>query len=315
MTKERIRGHLLIFTANLIFGINYPISKWLLDGRLTPEFHTLSRMVAACILFWSISFFLPREKLSLKEIGILFACSLCGVAGNQSLFIWGLSMTSPIDASVITTGTPIIVMLFAAVFLREPITWLKTAGVFIGAAGAVWLVMLSTGTSDKVSSLAGNLCIFGSSFIYALYFVFSKPLSEKYQAVTMMKWMFLFAVLEVAPITLPAMLQPNGMFIVPADGLTFAAMAYVLIGATFLAYLLIPMAVRRIRPTSASMYNYVQPIVACAIAIAVAQDCFTWTKLLAALTVFVGVYVVTQSKARRDIPQDPKQNEARKAGS
>lgn len=306
MTKERIQGHLLIFTANLIFGINYPISKWLLDGRLTPEFHTLSRMLAACLLFWAISFFLPREKLSSKEIGILFACSLCGVAGNQSLFIWGLSMTSPIDASVITTGTPIIVMLFAAVFLREPITRLKVSGVLLGAAGAVWLVMLSADDSAKnsVSSLAGNLCIFGSSFIYALYFVFSKPISERYQAVTIMKWMFLFAVLEVAPLTLPAMLRPEGMFIVPADFQTVAAMAYVLIGATFLAYLLIPMAVRRIRPTSASMYNYVQPIVACALAIFVAQDNFSWDKLLAALTIFCGVYMVTQSKARRDLPEN-----------
>lgn len=302
MTKERIQGHLLIFAANLIFGINYPISKWLLAGRLTPEFHTLSRMVAACVLFWGISFFLPKEKLSLKELSVLFACSLCGVAGNQSLFIWGLSMTSPIDASVITTGTPIIVMIFAAIFLREPITWLKTAGVFVGASGAVGLVLLSAGASNPTSEsgLAGNLCIFGSSFIYALYFVFSKPLSEKYQAVTMMKWMFLFAVLEVAPLTVPSMLKPGGMFIVPADALTIAAMAYVLVGATFLAYLLIPMAVRRIRPTSASMYNYVQPIVACALAIFVAQDNFTWTKLFAALTVFLGVYMVTQSKARRD---------------
>ncbi len=303
MTKERIQGHLLIFTANLIFGINYPISKWLLDGRLTPEFHTLSRMLAACVLFWGISFFLPKEKLKFKEIAVLFACSLCGIAGNQSLFIWGLSMTSPIDASVITTGTPIIVMLFAAIFLREPITWLKTAGVLVGAGGAIWLVLLSATTSENASasSLAGNLCIFGSSFIYALYFVFSKPISEKYQAVTMMKWMFLFAVLEVAPLTVPAMLRPGGMFIVPADFQTIAAMAYVLIGATFLAYLLIPMAVRRIRPTSASMYNYVQPIVACALAIAVAQDHFTWTKLLAAMSVFFGVYLVTRSKARRDL--------------
>lgn len=306
MTKERIHGHLLIFTANLIFGINYPISKWLLDGRLTPEFQTLSRMVAACILFWGISFFLPKEKLSLKEIAVLFACSLCGIAGNQSLFVWGLSMTSPIDASVITTGTPIIVMLFASVFLREPITWLKTTGVLIGASGAIGLVLLSADGSKtaSASSLAGNLCILGSSIIYALYFVFSKPISEKYQAVTMMKWMFLFAVLEVAPLTLPAILRPNGMFIVPADGATIAALAYVLIGATFLAYLLIPMAVRRIRPTSASMYNYVQPIVACALAIVIAQDRFTWAKLLAALTVFLGVYMVTRSKARRDMPKE-----------
>lgn len=302
MTRERIRGHLLIFSANLIFGINYPISKWLLDGRLTPEFHTLARMVSACALFWLLSLFMPREKLSLREIGILFLCSFCGIAGNQTLFIQGLSMTSPIDASVITAGTPIIVMLLAAVFLREPITRMKSGGVLLGAAGAVGLVLQSgQGGNAAAASFAGDACVLGSSLIYAVYFVFSKPLSEKYSAVTMMKWMFLFAVIEVAPLTLPAIVRPGGAFAAPPDARTFAGMAYVIFGATFLAYLLIPMAVRRIRPTTASMYNYVQPVVACALAILFAQDVFSAGKLLAAAAVFLGVYFVTKSKARRDM--------------
>lgn len=302
MTRERIRGHLLIFSANLIFGINYPISKWLLDGRLTPEFHTLARMVSACALFWLLSLFMPREKLSLREIGILFLCSFCGIAGNQTLFIQGLSMTSPIDASVITAGTPIIVMLLAAVFLREPITRMKSGGVLLGAAGAVGLVLQSgQGGNAAAASFAGDACVLGSSLIYAVYFVFSKPLSEKYSAVTMMKWMFLFAVIEVAPLTLPAIVRPGGAFAAPPDARTFAGMGYVIFGATFLAYLLIPMAVRRIRPTTASMYNYVQPVVACALAILLAQDVFSAGKLLAAAAVFLGVYFVTKSKARRDM--------------
>lgn len=302
MTRERIRGHLLIFSANLIFGINYPISKWLLDGRLTPEFHTLARMIGACALFWLLSLFMPREKLSLREIGILFLCSFCGIAGNQTLFIQGLSMTSPIDASVITAGTPIIVMLLAAVFLREPITRMKVGGVLLGAAGAIGLVLQSGRSGDAAAaSFAGDARVLGSSLIYAVYFVFSKPLSEKYSAVTMMKWMFLFAVLEVAPLTLPAIVRPGGAFAAPPDARTFAGMAYVIFGATFLAYLLIPMAVRRIRPTTASMYNYVQPVVACALAILFAQDVFSAGKLLAAAAVFLGVYFVTKSKARRDM--------------
>lgn len=307
MISERVKGHLLIFTANLIFGINYTISKWILAEHLTPEFHTLLRMVVACVLFWGISYFLPKEKLSLKELGVLFLCSLGGIAGNQALFTQGLSMTSPIDASVITTGTPIIVMLLAAVFLREPITWKKTLGVLLGASGAIWLVLQSApqsggnASAESSSSLAGNLFIFGSSLIYATYFVFSKPLSVKYQAVTMMKWMFLFAVFTVAPLTVPAMLRPNGILLAPLTFEAVAAITYVCVGATFLAYMLIPMAVRRIRPTSASMYNYVQPMVACALAIVVAQDVFSWSKLLAAVIIFLGVYLVTQSKARRDL--------------
>lgn len=305
MTKERLKGHALIFSANLIFGVNYPISKWLLAERLTPEFHTLARMVFACAMFWALSFFLPREKLSLKEIAVLFVCSTCGVAGNQALFIQGLSMTSPIDASVISTGTPIFVMILAAIFLHEPITKLKIGGVLLGATGAAWLVSQSMPQGDvpAVSSIPGNLCVLASCVVYAIYFVFSKPLSERYRAVTMMKWMFLFASIEVAPFTIPSIIEPNGVLLAGAefDAKTLGALAYVVGGATFLAYLLIPMAVRRIRPTTASMYNYVQPIVACVIAIIIAQDTFSWQKLLAAAAVFLGVYMVTKSKARRDM--------------
>lgn len=305
MTRERLKGHALIFSANLIFGINYPISKWLLAERLTPEFHTLARMVFACVMFWTLSFFLPKEKLPPKALLVLFICSFCGVAGNQALFIYGLSMTSPIDASVITTGTPIFVMLLAAVILREPITWLKTAGVLLGAAGAACLVAQSNphgGSGAAIASVPGDLCVLASCVVYAIYFVFSKPLSEKYSAVTMMKWMFLFASAEVALFAVPT-ISDGGILLEGAtfDEKTFAAMAYVIGCATFLAYLLIPMAVRRIRPTTASMYNYVQPIVACALAAAIGQDSFSPGKLLATAAVFVGVYMVTKSKARRDM--------------
>ena len=146
MNKEQATGHLLIFTSALIFGLNYPISKWLLTTYLTPEFYMCARMIVSCALFWGLSLCVPREKLSLKEIGIFLLCSVGGVTGNQLLFVWGLDMTSPIDASVITSGRPIIVLLLSALILRERITRLKTAGVLLGAAGAIWLILLS-GTS------------------------------------------------------------------------------------------------------------------------------------------------------------------------
>lgn len=308
MTRDGFHGHLFIFAANFIFGVNYAVSKWLLAGHVTPEFHTLARMVAACALFWGISFFLPREKLSLKEILVLLLCSTCGVAGNQTLFVFGLSMTSPVDASVLSTGTPIFVILLAAIFLREPITRMKCAGALTGAAGAIWLVLQSGATQNggNSASLAGDLCIVASCVIYSVYFVFSKPLSVKYQAVTMMKWMFLFAAIEVTPLTLPVILRPNGAFPQPPDMQVFAALAYVLVGATFLAYMLIPMAVRRIRPTTASMYNYVQPVVACALAIVLAQDKFSWDKPLAAIVVFLGVHMVSRSGKKCDSVCDKK---------
>lgn len=300
MTKERIQGHLLILTANLIFGLNTPISKWLLSEKLDADFHTMLRMFTAGALFWIASIFTKHEKVPLADLLKLVVCGLCGVAVNQYLFIVGLSQTSPVDASVIVTSTPIFVMIFAAFILKEPVTILKSAGVFTGAAGAVWLITSATRSGGAQASFWGDFLTLASSFIYSFYFVISKPLAQKYSAVTMMKWMFLFGFIALIPVNYKCVFFFEGI----KGNLDFKAILaifYVCAFATFLAYLLIPMAVRRIRPTTASMYNYIQPITSSAIAIIAMQYVFSMPKLLAAIMIFAGVFMVTKSKARRDL--------------
>ncbi|MFA6876567.1 MAG: DMT family transporter, partial [Parabacteroides sp.] len=88
-----------------------------------------------------------------------------------------------------------------------------------------------------------------------------------------------------------------------------SAIFFVLFGATFLPYLLIPMAQKRIRPTTISMYNYLQTIIAAFLAIAVGQDSFSFYKVIATVFVFVGVYLVTQSKSREDVEREKEAKE------
>lgn len=305
MTKERIQGHLLILSANLIFGLNTPISKWLLTEKLDASLHTMLRMFIAGLLFWIASLFVERQKVPLSDLLKLMVCGLCGIAINQYLFIVGLSVTSPVDASVIVTSTPIFVMIFAAFILKEPITLLKCGGVFMGAMGAIWLIISAGGDSGARSSIWGDMLALISSFIYSFYFVISKPLAQKYSAVTMMKWMFLFGFIALIPFNYRSVFFFEGVK-ADLDFKAIGAIFYVCVFATFLAYFLIPMAIKRIRPTTASMYNYIQPITSSAIAIIAMQDAFSIQKLLAAIMIFAGVFMVTKSKARRDI-------EARKA--
>ena len=300
MTKERIQGHLLILSANLIFGLNTPISKWLLSEKLDASLHTMLRMFIAGLLFWIASLFVERQKVPLSDLFKLMVCGLCGIAINQYLFIVGLSVTSPVDASVIVTSTPIFVMIFAAFILKEPITLLKCGGVFRGAMGAIWLIISAGGDSGARSSIWGDMLALISSFIYSFYFVISKPLAQKYSAVTMMKWMFLFGFIALIPFNYRSVFFFEGVK-ADLDFKAIGAIFYVCVFATFLAYFLIPMAIKRIRPTTASMYNYIQPITSSAIAIIAMQDAFSIQKLLAATMIFAGVFMVTKSKARRDI--------------
>ena len=301
MNQEKLKGHLLILAANILFAINMPVSKYLLPEHVQPEALTSMRMSFACVMFWITSLFVPYEKVPLKDLGLLCLCALCGVGLNQGLFIWGLNTTSPVDASIIATAVPIFVMILAALILKEPITRMKTFGVLLGICGAVSLILQSTQGSNQASSLGGNLLITVSGFMYSIYLVVSKPLTLKYSSVTMMKWMFLFTTLTLVPFTFRHVLDAPAFHREVWDFTELGAIFYVLFGATFLPYLLIPMSLKRIRPTTVSMYNYVQPIVASFIAVMIGQDTLSWQKVLSAVLVFTGVYLVTQSKSREDM--------------
>ena len=290
MNQEKLKGHLLILAANILFAINMPVSKYLLPEHVQPEALTSMRMSFACVMFWITSLFVPYEKVPLKDLGLLCLCALCGVGLNQGLFIWGLNTTSPVDASIIATAVPIFVMILAALILKEPITRMKTFGVLLGICGAISLILQSTQGSNQASSLGGNLLITVSGFMYSIYLVVSKPLTLKYSSVTMMKWMFLFSTLITLPFAIESIWNTPAFHKEVFDGQELGAIFFVLFGATFVPYLLI------------------QPIVASFIAVCIGQDSFSVTKLVSAALVFSGVYLVTQSKSRADLEQQNSQS-------
>lgn len=303
MSKEKKAGHLIMLVVTIIFGLNIPLSKSLLPQSISPEGLTLSRILFAAAAFWIASLFTAREKVPFKDHGFMLVGALCGVTFNQGLFVIGLNSTSPIDASIIITSGPLFAMIIAALILKEPITFLKVAGVLVGASGAILLVYSGrNGVQAHSGSLTGNLMILASAAIYAFYLVITKPLTLRYSPVTLMKWMFLYSAILLTPLFLkniqeaPVVLQPSLKPVMQ--------MFYTLFGATFITYLLIPMAQKRIRPTTISMYNNLQPLIASIATILVGMDRFSIVKLLAGLLIFTGVYLVTQSKSKEDMESE-----------
>lgn len=295
-----MRGHILILTANVLFGIIMPVFKYLLSSDVPPEAITIMRASFACVMFWLTSLFMPMEKVAGKDLAILFVCAMCGVGINQYLFVLGLKSSSPVDASIIATSVPIFVMLLAAIILKEPVTAKKASGVMLGVCGGLLLVFSSIHGETGNGTLHGDMLMFVNQLMYSVYLVRSKPLTAKYSSVTMMKWMFLFSTLILTPFCAGTLAEVPTFH---ADTFSWSqteALFYLLFGATYLAFMLIPMALKTIRPTVASMYNYVQPIVASAIAIAIGQDTFSITKLGSLLLVFVGVYLVTTSRSKQE---------------
>lgn len=300
MTKDKWHGHIAILTTNIIFGLNTPIAKTIVPEWISPYALTLLRMSFASVIFWVISLFFQHEKVSGKDLGILFFGALFGLVGAQLSFANALVYTSPVTISIIAAMTPVVVMLLAALVLKEPITLKKAAGVLIGASGACLIIYQSAASSSQGTSFTGIILCCVNVLTYAIYLVITRPISQRYSAITLMKWMFLFSAMISLPTGIGDLFSAR-VFGIETSVNILLRISYTVIIATGIAYFLVPMALKRIRPTTVSMYNNAQPIVASIVAILIGQDVFTWDKPVAALLVFIGVYFVTQSKSREDL--------------
>lgn len=304
ITKEKWHGHIAILTTNLIFGLNTPIAKTIVPEWISPFALTLLRMSFATAIFWTVGLFVKKEQVSRRDLVTIFFGALFGLVGAQLSFASALQYTSPVNISIIAAMTPVAVMLLAAGVLKEPITLKKAAGVLIGASGALLIILHSNAiNSNKEGNLIGNLLCVVNVITYAIYIVITRPVSQRYSPVTLMKWMFLFSALISLPFGYKTL--PYAPVFSDASGWSIILrLSYIVVMATGIAYFLVPMALKRIRPTTVSMYNNVQPIVASIIAIIIGQDVLSWDKPVAACLVFTGVYLVTQSKSKEDIKKE-----------
>jgi drug/metabolite transporter (DMT)-like permease len=296
--NPRITAHLAIFIANIIFGINNPISRTLMPELIDPMALTFFRFAGGMILFWLASFFFPAEKVSKKDLLMLFFASILALTLNQIPFFYGLSITSPIDASIVVTLLPIVTMILAAIIMKEPITQLKAVGVLVGASGALIIVLNNPVNHTGESNMTGNLIVFLAVSSFALYLTLFKGLISRYKPITIMKWMFLFGTITGLPFCYPAL---SDFDITQLPATAWSAIFYVIIFATFFGYILVPVGQKSLRPTTLSMYNYLQPVMASIVSIYIGLDKFGIQQGLAGLLVFSGVYIVTQSKSRAQI--------------
>lgn len=295
--SKTLTGHLAAFVAYLIFGLNIVICKDLTTSNLiSPIALFCLRSIGAGALFWIISLFLPHEKVDRKDFPKIFMASLLGFFLTQMTFLLAISQITPMDCSIINSITPINTMIIAAIALKEPITLKKAGGVLLSFCGVIYLIVSGVYSNSAVAqtSVAGVVLIILNSLCFSLYLGIFKPVIAKYSVVTFMKWIFLFSTLMALPFA--------GKEVVTADYASLPTnfvweLAFLIICATFVAYFLIPLGQKNIRPTLVSMYSYVQPIVAIVISIYVGMDTLSFTKVLAAVTVFAGVLLVNYSKS------------------
>ncbi len=291
-----------MFGACAGWGLMSPVGKDAMlhgfDGITMVSF----RVAGACLLFWIASLFVPKEQVPWRDRLMFIGAALTGLLFNQCCFTIGLSITSPINASIVTTSMPIFAMILAALILREPITGKKALGVLMGCSGALILILSSAAHADaRVGDIRGDLLCLFAQFSFALYLSLFNPLIKRYNVFTVNKYMFSWATLMLLPLS---SYHVYGVISQPIPLLTWIEVGYVVVCGTFFCYILTMIGQRTLRPTVVSVYNYVQPIVAVAASLIMGISTMKLTHVLAVVLVFSGVWLVVKSKSRKDIEEE-----------
>jgi drug/metabolite transporter (DMT)-like permease len=294
--EQRLKAHLAVLGANLIFGVNFSIVKFVTPGLIKPFGLNVVRVLVTTGLLWLMHVWeKPKQPLLKKDIPLFIACALTGIAINQLLFIKGLSITYSIHASLLMLCTPLFITITAFFFLKEKISLPVISGLALGITGAVLLITAKENTGSGANIILGDIMIALNAISYAIYFVLVKPLILRYTPLQVLRWAFTFGTIFILPFGWNQFIEaPWSSF----SNMEYAAIAFVVLLATFLGYLMNIYGLSHLQASAAGTYIYSQPIFATAVAVIFLNEEITLVKILSALMIFSGVFLGQRSKLR-----------------
>ncbi len=287
--------------ATTIYGLNHTIAKVVMPEYVGAFGFIFIRTGGATLLFWILSWFLPYEKIKREDYFRMFLAALTGMCINMLSFFKGLELSTPVNSGIFATTNPIIILLLSYLFLGEKIIKRKFLGIAMGLPGALILVL--HGTEDNINApnvLAGNVLLMINAIFFSGFIIVVKPLSEKYNVVTIMKWLFLIGFIMTFPVTVKEYSEVDWLKM-PFD--VIWRVSFVVLGTTFSTYLLNVFALRNLQASTVGAFAYAQPIIAISYAIYTENDSIDLLKGLACAIILIGVYLVSKKpiKDRRNI--------------
>lgn len=297
MSKRHL-ALLAAFAASFIYGVNHSLAKGLMPTYIGPYGFIMLRVLGAAVLFWVTSLFFPKEKIDRKDWSRIFLCAVFGMTLNMLMFFKGLQLSTPINSGVVITLAPVILLILSAIFLKEKITWLKGSGIALGLIGALVLILFGVKTQTNAPNIPlGNTLFIINATAYSVYLIIVKPLTAKYSSITLMKWLFLIAIVTNLPVALPQFVEVQWTQLPPR---VIGVMVFVIIGTTYLTYLFNIFALRQLKPSTIGAFIYLQPLLAALVAIILGADALTTTRIIGAVLIFIGVYLSTKRKPEID---------------
>jgi drug/metabolite transporter (DMT)-like permease len=234
-----------------------------------------------------------RDRTDLLRLAAL---GLLGIAANQTLFLYGLRYTTAINATILVTTVPVFTVLWSLLAGREPASMAKLAGIVIAGSGVVYLI-----GPDRISlapHLAlGNALIVMGMVCYAAYFLYSKSVIGRYGSVTVSFYVMLFALIGVLPVGAFSFGRVHLVSMTPAVWLW---VGYIVVFPTIVSYLLNIWALQRVSSNTVTVYIYLQPLFAAAVAPMVLDgEHLTWRAVGGGLAIFSGLALVLRAERRQ----------------
>ncbi|HQK38795.1 EamA family transporter [Flavobacterium alvei] len=285
--------------VSIIYGMTFTIAKDVMPQYVDAYGFIIMRVGGASILFWLAWFFsrkssaIREEQIDPKDYPRIIAAAFFGVALNMLSFFKGLSLTSPISASVLMVSTPIIVLVLSAIILKERMQKRMVFGIVLGLIGTVFLILYGKSSGNATNPTLGNFLVFINASSYGLYLVLVKKLMQKYNPFNFAKWIYLIGFIMVLPFGWNEFDAVNWTSM-PMD--IYLKIGFVVVFSTFGTYLLNLLSMRELKPTTIAVFVYLQPLFATIFAISLGKDELTLVKIVSAILIFAGVYLVTQKK-------------------
>ena len=302
VVNSRTLALVFAFLATLIYGVSFTVAKEVMPQYVKPFGFIFLRVSGSTLLFWTVGLFLRKERIETNDYPRLLLGAIFGIALNQLTFFKGLSLTTPISASVIMVSSPILVLSLSAVILRERVTKRKLSGIFIGMFGAVVLIVFGKEIGSSSNATLGNFLVLVNATSYSLYLILIKSLTRKYEPITLAKWLYLIGLFMVIPFGIGEFNEiqwqelPQGILL---------RIGFIVVFTSFLTYLLNLFAIRKLLPTTLSIFIYLQPVIASSYALMIGSDRLNLIKLISTLLIFIGVFLVTHRPKPADIEKEP----------
>jgi drug/metabolite transporter (DMT)-like permease len=279
--------------VSIIYGVTFTIAKDVMPKYIDSYGFILLRVGGSTLFFWLVWLFMPKEKIDSADFPRIIAAAFFGVALNMLTFFKGLSLTSPISASVIMVSTPMIVLVLSAIIMKERIKKRMVLGILLGLIGTASLILYGKSIGDSSQSGFGNFLVLINAISYGFYLIIVKKLMNKYNAFTFVKWIYLFGFFMVLPFGWSQFTSVEWCF---TPTIIYWKIGFVVVISTFLTYLLNLLSMKELKPTTVAVFIYLQPLFATIFAVSLGKDELNLIKVVSAILIFAGVYLVTQKK-------------------